>query len=408
MKNSPSFIWRSYMLRRNRRRLRSWLILLVFHQFFTIPLLPASFLDPISEISDAYMDILNSKEDLGRYWDEDSGIVPDDLKPRYRKKLVLTTSSEYDGQRSKFHGMILAERQPRRRTLIPFPFGAWGVYGVPPRGNWNSGIVRIRSDLESRRFCAFVAEQEGGGFNFAASFIPDVLIYVFWLAVACVYVRRQRRKRREETAMTERFKEFCDALLEYREQKGRFPTNIKELGETVAPERLKIFHQHEFRCLSTLNVGAIAAPPKPWRAPFAPWGFGKRTLVAFEDGSIVKVRGRRAVELFYDVLWAAEKWKDVGRFYPVKNKLALEEGELRFKRIARVDRILKSAIFLILCLFFLSLFMTRYFSGPYSLRYFWSDLVLAVILGTFLFLGIIPLPIGSFYEFMAHTVFGWI
>ena len=248
--------------------------------------------------------------------------------------------------------------------------------------------------------------------HFAPTFVPVALTLALVVGASTVlYVRRQIRKRREETAAFERFTAFRDAQFEYREKTGRFPTTLQELGKTVDAKYRNPFYNLEFRCLSNLDVGVIGASAKPWRAPFAPWGFGLRMFVALEDGSTVIVRGRRAVDFFDDVVWVAETEKDVGKFYLKKNKLRFKGRDHSFKLAAAIDNlILLSEIALIFaasaCLFQLIIplnetlsfeFLERRVAVPY-----------AVVLAFCVLFGLVPLPLGEFYLTIAGAIFGWI
>ena len=392
------FIRRLYG-RRILRFFRAYLLLFAVHQTITIPLILCGvvFFHPKSEIRKAMSDLEARQKETGTF--------PETLSPRFADQFVVTTSPQYEAYRLRYW-MIIAEKRPRRRTLLPFPFGMWGVYAVKP-GACDDGVQAVLSDLKTRRIWAYIAEQEGYAFNFKKSFIPDVLIYAFWISAATVCIRRQKRA---ETTTLKRFEKFRDALFERRDQTGRFPESLEDLDFENASEYRDAFRRREFLCLANLGIGAIGATATSWRAPFAPWRFGRRTLVALEDGSIVKVRGRRAVERFYDVVWAAKKWKNVGYFYPIENKLEFEEGELPFKRIAKANRILKRSFFLSLWLFFLVSYLVRGNLGAcYS--YVVGATIMDLLAKTLLAFALIPLliePIASFYEFMAHTVFGWI
>lgn len=391
------FIRRLYG-RRILRFFRAYLLLFAVHQTITIPLILCGvvFFHPKSEIRKAMSDLEARQKETGTF--------PETLSPRFADQFVVTTSPQYEAYRLRYW-MIIAEKRPRRRTLLPFPFGMWGVYAVKP--GCDDGVRAVLSDLKTRRIWAYIAEQEGYAFNFKKSFIPDVLIYAFWISAATVCIRRQKRA---ETTTLKRFEKFRDALFERRDQTGRFPESLEDLDFENASEYRDAFRRRELLCLANLRIGAIGATATSWRAPFAPWRFGRRTLVALEDGSIVKVRGRRAVERFYDVVWAAKKRKNVGYFYPIENKLEFEEGELPFKRIAKANRILKRSFFLSLWLFFLVSYLVRGNLGAcYS--YVVGATIMALLARTLLAFALIPLPIepiASFYEFMAHTVFGWI
>ncbi len=392
-----SFVRRLYG-RRILRFFRAYLLLFTVHQIITIPLISGVVGYPKTEILEALSDLEARKKETGTF--------PETLNPRFADQFVLTTSSQYEARRLSDE-MIIAEKRPRRRTLLPFPFRMWGVYAVEPTWDEDDGVRTVRTDLKTRQVWAYIAEREGYEFNFEKSFIPDVLIYAFWISAATVCIRRQKRA---ETTTLKRFEKFRDAQLEFRDQTGRFPESLEDLEAKSASEFRDAFRRREFLCLANLGIGAIGATATSWRAPCIPWRFGRRTLVALEDGSIVKVRGRRAVERFYDVVWAAEKWKNVGYFYPVKNKLEFEEGEKPFKRIAKANRILKLTFFLFLWLFFLVSFLVRG-NLCYCLFYVVLATVMALLAGTFLSFALVLLPFEPFwtiYEFMAHTVFGWI
>ena len=392
-----SFVRRLYG-RRILRFFRAYLLLFAIHQIITIPRISAVVVNyPKAEILEALSDLEARKKE--------TGTNPETFSQRFADQFVLTTSPQYEAYRLS-DGMIIAEKRPRQRTLLPFPFRLWGVYAVKPTWDEDDGVRTVRSDLRTRRIWAYIAEREGYEFNFEKSFIPDVLIYAFWISAATVYIRRQKRA---ETTTLKRFEKFRDAQLEFRDQTGRFPESLEDLEAKSASEFRDAFRRREFLCLANLGIGAIGATATSWRAPFIPWRFGRRTLVALEDGSIVKVCGRRTVERFYDVVWAAGKWKDVGRFYPVENKLEFEEGEKPFGRIAKMNRILKLTLFLFLWLFILVSFLVR---GNFdSLFYVVLATVMALLAGTFLSFALVLLPFEPFwtiYEFMAHTVFGWI
>lgn len=234
--------------------------------------------------------------------------------------------------------------------------------------------------------------------GFAPTFVPVALTLALVVGASTVlYVRRQIHKGREEAAAFKRFTAFRDAQFEYRDKTGRFPTTHQELGKTVNAKYRNPFYNIEFRCLSKFDVGVIGASAKPWRAPFAPWGFGLRMFVALEDGSIAKVRGRRAVEFLDDVLWRAETKKNVGAFYLKKNKLRFKSGDLSFKLAAAIDKfLLLSEIALVFAAAPL-LFPPSGFVEPFPiLEFFFGGHVavpLAVDRTIGLILGFIPLPL---------------
>lgn len=385
------------------RFLSTWLVLFTINQAFVIPLFLSVFFlylnEPKSQIG-------LEMERLAEYKKETNSepFSLSEINSSEANNLVLTTSSSYLELRRRHIGMIVAEKKPRRRLLLPFPIGLWTVFGVDPEGDEDTGQRVILSDWETRRVCAYIAKQEGGCFDFAASFFSDALIYVFWISTIIFYVRRQKKKKIAELTTLERFSRFRDACLAYRDQTGRFPATFEELEVKEATEFQDAFSHCDFLCLSSLDVGVIGATSKPWRAP---WGFGRRTYVALEDGSIVTVRGRRAVDFFYDVLWAAERWKNVGRFYLSTSRLQFTERELKIGRVLRIDRFLTFA-FLTVVFLTPTILVTIYFGGGgVTPRYVWG-ICLAFGFSICLFLGIIPLPIVGFYTFIAHSVWGWI
>ena len=391
--------------RRMFRGIYRFVLLFAVHQALTIPLLYSAFRYFVFE---APITVIGAARSELMFYRKYSGAEPstlDEIGSTYADTIALTTSPRYFEITGRHGGMILVEKRPRQRTLLPFPFRMWGVYA----GESDEPAIRIiGSDLETRRVFAFISGQEGAGGNFAASFIPDVLIYVFWISAIVFCIRRQKRKKRAEITTLGRFERFRDACLAFRDRTGRLPTTLDELGIEETAEFRDAFYRREFLCLSSLNVGAIGATSKPWRAP---WVFGRRTYVALEDGSIVIVRGRRAVDFFYDVLWAAEKWKNVGRLYSLKNRLRLQEDGLKINRILKIEKVLAFIVFAAVLvtptvLATIQLRGARFTYGGYIC-------VVAFALGASLclLLGIIPLPCewaASFYSFVGHTVLGWI
>jgi len=399
-----SLCWRRFL-----RILLAYVVLFAIHQVFTLPLFTALLRFGMEE--NPVSSILETRSFVEQY-ENMTGAEPSSLAetraPR-ADEFVLTTGAQYAPLRERYDGMILAEKRPRRRTLVPFPMGTWGVYAVKPK-SCDYGVRIVQSDWETRRLYAFIAKQEGGGFNFAASFVLDALIYAFWFAAALFYVYLQTRKRRAEATTFGRFERFRDACFAFRDQTGRFPNSLEDLGAEDASEFRDAFRRREFLFLSTLGVGVVAATAKSWRAPFAPVVFGRRTLVALEDGSIVKVRGRRTVNLFYDVLRTARKQENVGRFYVAKNKLKFEENKLPVRRAAIVGYALTAATLLIVWATFLA-FIVRA-DGVREFSDFIVSAIGALIFTTCIALGIVPLEyfnlLGGVYAFIAHTVWGWI
>ena len=246
--------------RRFLRLLRAYVVLFAIHQVFTLPLFTALLRFGMEE--NPVSSILETRSFVEQY-ENMTGAEPSSLAetraPR-ADEFVLTTGAQYAPLRERYDGMILAEKRPRRRTLVPFPMGTWGVYAVKPK-SCDYGVRIVQSDWETRRLYAFIAKQEGGGFNFAASFVLDALIYAFWFAAALFYVYLQTRKRRAEATTFERFERFRDACFAFRDQTGRFPNSLEDLGAEDASEFRDAFRRREFLCLSTLGVGVVAATP---------------------------------------------------------------------------------------------------------------------------------------------------
>ena len=229
---------------------------------------------------------------------------------------------------------------------------------------------------------------------FVALGVSLVLLNAVCFSLGVLYIRRQIRKRRDEATAAARFEEFRDACFAYRDKMGNFPTTLKELGTKVDRKYGNPLYNLEFRLLSPLDIGVIASSAPPWRAPFAPWGFGLRTLVALEDGAIVKVRGRRAVNSFYNVVLTAEMGKSVGRFYQMENELRFERHDATLS----CARIIEKIIFLteLSLVFGLAFFLcpnpafdsfTIIFLGRFV------EIPSAVVSAICLIIGLIPLPI---------------
>ena len=384
------------------RWFRKYLFFFTFHQFVTIPLLLSVLLfnlgSPSGDIGRAYSDYQRFKEKT-----RVESLPPAEGDFSYLKNFVLTAGSKYAALSARYRGMELAEKRPRRRTLLPFPFAMWEVYQVEP-GSCDSGVRIIASDWESRQVCAFISEQEDGDFRLLTSFIPDVLIYLFWISALIVYVKRHKRA---EKATFERFENFRDACLEYYGQTGRFPDSIETLNVGNKSEFRDAFYRREFLCLSRLGIGVIGATAKSWSAPFAFLGLRRRMLVALEDGTIINVRRTQMIRLFNDVVWAARKWENVGFFYGVQDQLIFEENGFRAKRVFDACRMF-SRIFILLLFFGASLFLASIAHLGTSRGFFTHVFISSILYTIMLLLGLYPLPILDFYAFMAHTIWGWI
>ena len=330
--------------------------------------------------------------------------------------VVLATAPEYAKWTDRYPDMLFIDKRPRR-TIFPFPFGVWMNYGIPyapdlHKKEWDEGTVyrRINCDWHARTLAAAISAQEGGDYNLARSFIPDAIMYAALIALIVLYCRRQRKKARQEETTFQRVRRFRDDALAYRAKTGRFPVDLNEFGADDASQYRDAVRRREFRYLAPYDFGVVAAT-RPWRAPFALWGFGCKSYAIYEDGSIVMLRGF-AARYFDDLAVALSKSKALEKF-----RLSKEDLDFRIvKRRALTVRFFMGTIALLiispvvaLATFQFGVLIKSMFGvmrpiGPF-------DLSLPVLIWLFYAAVIFWLLGGAlvphdFYVFLAHRIYG--
>ena len=332
----------------------------------------------------------------------------------YYSDIVLASNPAYSKWTSRYPNMFFIDKRPQR-TILPFPFGVWMSYGIPyvpdTRAHFDSetGYRRINSDWQARTLAAAISEQEGGDYNLALSFIPDAIIYAILIALIVIYWRRQRAKARQEETTFERISRFRDAALAYRAKTGRFPANLEELALGDASEYRDAIRGREFLYFAPYAMGVVAAT-RPWRAPFSL--FGKRkTYALYEDGSLIVLQGYAA--RYLDDLGAAlSKIEKPDEFHLSKDELEFQMEKRRATRIKLVAGLVAFVLLLPVValetyqfgMLLRSMFVAtppRDFLGfPLLLFscFLYSFFVFILSGGAFL-------P-PSFYEFLAHNVWG--
>ncbi len=330
--------------------------------------------------------------------------------------VVLATAPEYAKWTDRYPDMLFIDKRPRR-TIFPFPFGVWMNYGIPyvpdPDEDKRSeaGYRRINCDWQARTLAAAISAQEGGDYNLARSFIPDAIIYAALIALTVLYWRRQRKKARQEETTFQRVRRFRDDALAYRAKTGRFPDNLDEFEDCDASQYRDAVRRREFRYLAPYDMGVVAAT-RPWRAPFALWGFGCKSYAIYEDGSIVMLRGF-AARYFDDLAVALSKSKA-----PEKFRLSKEALDFRIvKRRTLTVRFLMGtmALFILspvvaLAAYQLGVLLKSTF-GVMRPIYSLFDLPFPVFIwlvyafALFYLLGCAFLP-KEFYDFLANRIYG--
>ncbi len=224
--------------------------------------------------------------------------------PRDGKKISLETSTT-DSSRIEVEGFeyvnvgqipelqkwrerydMAAFHRSVKRFPIPFPWGMRLCYVK------TDGSVHYLSDWESRRLANEYSKIDSWfKFNLIRACLFDVLFYVILILLAMFAVRRGRRIRRLEGITRDRLSKLATLCAKKKEEKGRFPLSLDELGGVEDEELYDAVTGGNFLCLTSVNDRFLVASPRAWFSRFFPFSFQKRYFVGCADGSVRVIAG---------------------------------------------------------------------------------------------------------------------